>query len=325
MRTISGLKPRDGGGVGGSAIPVTVAGGAGTPALVWDAHAPTQKEAPVSTSVPECALNDGTTLPQIGFGTWPLKGADAERAVASALACGYRLIDSAVNYENEEAVGAAVRAAGVPRDEILVATKIPGRFHAHDLAVASVEESLRRMRLDRLDLVLIHWPNPSVGKYVEAWQGLVEARERGLVRSIGVSNFTERHLDDVIAATGVTPVVNQIEMHPAFPQAEMRQVHRRLGIVTQAWSPLGKGATLESPPVAAAARRHGVTGGQVVLRWEIQRGVVPVPKSADPGRQSENLDVFGFALSDAELAAIDALGRPDGRLFDGDPDTHEEM
>lgn len=279
----------------------------------------------MSTAVPDYALNDGTTLPQIGFGTWPMKGREAERAVASALACGYRLIDSAVNYENEEAVGAGVRAAGVPRDDVVVTTKVPGRFHERRLALASVEDSLRRMRLDRLDLVLIHWPNPSVGKYVEAWQALVDARERGLVRSIGVSNFSERHLRDVIAATGVTPAVNQIEMHPAFPQEEIRAVHRRLGIVTQAWSPLGKGATLASPPVAAAARRHGVDGGQVVLRWELQRGVLPVPKSASPERQRSNLDVFGFTLGDDELEAVDALARPDGRLFGGDPDTHEEM
>jgi diketogulonate reductase-like aldo/keto reductase len=189
-----------------------------------------------------------------------------------------------------------------------------------------VRESLWRLGLDYLDLYLIHWPNPSVGKYVEAWEALVQAREEGLIRSVGVSNFTEAHLREIISATGVTPVVNQVELHPYFPQVELRAVHEELGIQTEAWSPLGKGsAPYEEPAVVAAAEAHGVTPAQAILRWHVQLGSVPIPKSGTPSRQAENLDVFGFELSDDEVAAITALGRADGRLFGGDPDVHEEQ
>jgi len=271
-------------------------------------------------------LNDGNQLPSVGFGTYPLRGDDGVTAMVSALENGYRLLDTAVNYGNEEEVGEAVRRSGVAREEVQVATKIPGRHHEHALAVKSVEDSLRRLQLDYLDLCLIHWPNPSVGKYRDAWRALVDVRERGLVTSIGVSNFTEQHLDDVVRDTGVTPAVNQIELHPYFPQAEMRTVHSRLGIQTEAWSPLGKrSAPFRERPVAGAAEAHGVTPGQVILRWHLQLGSLPLPKSADPGRQRQNLDISGFELDDAEMQAIGALARPDGRLFDGDPDTHEEM
>ena len=271
-------------------------------------------------------LNDGTTLPAIGFGTYPLSGDEGIAAVASAIEGGYRLIDTAVNYGNEEEVGEAIRRAGVPREELRVTSKIPGRHHGYDDAVASTHASLERLGLDYLDLHLIHWPNPSVGKYAEAWRALVDLRAQGLVRSIGVSNFTEAHLDRVVEETGVTPSVNQIELHPYFPQVEMRAVNERRGIRTEAWSPMGKRqAPFGEPAVAEAAERHGVTPGQVILRWHVQLGSLPIPKSATPERQRQNLDVDGFALTDAEVAAITALGRPDGRLFGGDPDTHEEM
>jgi 2,5-diketo-D-gluconate reductase A len=243
-----------------------------------------------------------------------------------ALEAGYRLLDSAVNYGNEEEVGEAVRRSGLAREDVQVTTKIPGRHHEYDQAIGSVEESLRRMGFDHLDLVLIHWPNPGVGKYVEAWRALVELRKRGLVRSIGVSNFTEQHLRDVIDDTGVTPAVNQIELHPYFPQQQMLRVNADLGIQTESWSPLGKrSAPFAEAPVARAAERYGVTPAQVILRWQLQRGSLPLPKSSTPQRQRENLDVFGFELTDAEVEAITALARRDGRLFGGDPDTHEEM
>ena len=271
-------------------------------------------------------LNDGNQLPEVGFGTYPLKGDDGVAAMVSALENGYRLLDSAVNYENEEEVGTAVRRSGLPREDVRVTTKIPGRHHEEALATKSVEDSLRRLQLDYLDLCLIHWPNPSVGKYREAWRALVGLRERGLVTSIGVSNFTRQHLDDIIGDTGVTPAVNQIELHPYFPQQEMRKAHADLGIQTECWSPLGKGSSpFDERPVAAAAQAHGVTPGQVVLRWHLQLGALPLPKSADPERQRQNLDVFGFELSDDEMQAIAGLARTDGRLFGGDPDTHEEM
>jgi 2,5-diketo-D-gluconate reductase A len=271
-------------------------------------------------------LNDGQQLPAIGFGTYPLTGEDGIAAITSAIEVGYRLLDTAVNYENEREVGEAIRRSGVPREELLVCSKLPGRHHGYDDAVASVRGSLGRLGLDRLDLHLIHWPNPGRGRYAEAWRALVDLQREGLVTSIGVSNFTEAHLRRVIDETGVTPAVNQIELHPYFPQEEMRRVNADLGIVTESWSPLGKRqAPFTEAPVAQAAERLGVTPGQVILRWQVQLGALPIPKSATPSRQRENLDVLGFELTDDEVAAITALGRPDGRLFGGDPETHEEM
>jgi 2,5-diketo-D-gluconate reductase A len=271
-------------------------------------------------------LNDGNTLPAIGFGTYPLKGDDGIEAIRSAIETGYRLLDTAVNYENEREVGEAIRRSGVARDEIQVASKIPGRHHAYDDAVGSVKGSLERLGLDYLDLHLIHWPIPRVGRYGEAWRALVDLREQGLVRSIGVSNFTPEHLERIIDETGVTPAINQIELHPYFPQSVLRDVNEKYGIRTESWSPLGKRrAPFSEPPVADAAQKYGVTPGQVILRWQVQLGSIPIPKSATPERQRQNLDVFGFELTDDEVAAITALGRPTGRLFGGDPDTHEEM
>ena len=276
--------------------------------------------------VPSYELNDGASLPAIGFGTYPLKGEDGIAAMVGALEAGYRLLDSAVNYQNEEEVGEAVRRSGLPREEVAIATKIPGRFHAKDLALQSLRDSASRLGVDRVDVALIHWPNPSQDLYPQAWQALVEAQRDGLVRTIGVSNFTQAHLRRVIDESGVTPAVNQIELHPYFPQPQMRAVDEELGIRTQAWSPMGKRqAPFDEPAVADAAAAHGVTPGQVVLRWHVQLGSLPLPKSATPERQRQNLDVFGFELTGAEMDAITALGRPDGRLFGGDPDTHEEM
>ena len=271
-------------------------------------------------------LNDGRQIPAIGFGTYPLTGDEGIDAVVSAIEVGYRLLDTAVNYDNEREVGEAVRRSGVPRDQVKVCSKLPGRHHGYDDAITSVRESLERLGLDRLDLHLIHWPNPGEDRYVEAWRALVDLQRDGLVTSIGVSNFTGSHLRRVIEETGVTPAVNQIELHPYFPQPEMRAVNADLGVLTESWSPLGKRqAPFTELPVATAAEAHGVTPGQVILRWQVQLGAVPIPKSATPSRQRENLDVFGFELSDDEMAAITGLGRPDGRLFGGDPETHEEM
>lgn len=281
-------------------------------------------------TIPTHTLNDGHALPALGFGTYPLVGKEGYEAIRSALDNGYRLIDSAVNYENEGTVGRAIRdfirESGVDRSEITVQTKLPGRHHETDRAVSSGYESLQRLGLDQIDVFLIHWPNPMTGKFVEAWRGLVKLREQGVARSIGVSNFTESHLSDIIADSGVTPVVNQIELHPMFIQEAMRAVHDRLGIVTESWSPLGKrSAPFSEDAVAAAAGAHDVSPAQVVLRWQVQLGNVPLPKSSNPGRQANNLDVFDFALTEDEMAAISALHQPDGRLFDGDPTTHEEM
>lgn len=277
-------------------------------------------------SIPTYQLNDGHDLPVIGFGTAGLRGPEATDAVVAAIENGYRLIDTAVNYGNEEEVGAAISRSGVPREELRITSKIPGRHHAYDDAVRSTHESLDRLGLDRLDLHLIHWPNPGRGLFTEAWRALVDLQKEGLVTSIGVSNFTGDHLARIVDETGVTPAVNQIELHPLFPQDEMRRVDAERHIVTESWSPLGKrSAPYGSAAVADAAAATGKTPAQVILRWQLQLGNLPIPKSASPQRQRENLDVFDFELDDAAMAAISGLARPDGRLFGGDPDSHEEM
>lgn len=275
--------------------------------------------------LPTHTLNDGRTLPAIGLGTYELTGDAGVEAIVNAIQSGYRLIDTAVNYDNEKEVGQAILESGVPRDEIRVASKIPGRDHAYDAAIRSTHESLERLGLDRLDLHLIHWPNPSDDLYPETWRALVDLQTEGLVTSIGVCNFIEAHLTRIIDESGVTPAINQIELHPYFPQQQMRAAHEALGIRTQSWSPLGKrSAPFTQPPVQDAAAAHDVSPGQVIVRWQVQLGNVPIPKSATPERQRDNLGVFSFELTDDEMAAITALGRPDGRLFGADPTVHEE-
>ena len=274
-------------------------------------------------TIPTVTLNDGTDLAQLGLGTYNLRGPEGVDAIAAAIDSGYRLLDSAVNYQNEAEVGEAARRSGI-RDELTVTTKVPGRDHGYEQTLASAARSLERLGLDRIDLYLIHWPNPSVDRFVDTWRAMVELRERGTVRSIGVSNFTEPMLARLIDETGVTPAVNQVELHPYFPQAKLRAFHAAQGIRTESWSPLARRSELLTEPVLAeVAAAHGVTPTQVVLRWHTQLGSTPIPKSASPERQRENADVFGFTLTNDEVAAISALER--GRLWDGDPDTHEEM
>ncbi|WP_244483911.1 aldo/keto reductase [Devosia sp. Leaf64] len=271
-------------------------------------------------------LNDGTTLPKVGLGTYSLWGHAGVEAMVAALEGGYRLLDSAVNYENEGAVGKAIRSSGIPRGDIRVASKLPGRHHKKSAVVRTIEESVLRTGLDYLDLYLIHWPNPSQGLYLEAWEGMIEAREKGLVRSIGVSNFLPEYLDVLIDKTGVTPSVNQVELHPYFNQKEQREADRRRGVLTQAWTPIGKNtALLEEQTIVAIARELQKTPAQVVLRWHVQLGVLPIPKSATPSRQVENLTIEDFRLNEAQMSAISALNRADGRIFDADPSTHEEF
>lgn len=276
------------------------------------------------SAIPTVILNDGAWFPELGLGTYNLRGEEGIAAMVAAIESGYRLLDTAVNYENEREVGEAVRRSGVARDKILVASKIPGRHHGRQEAVDSIKGSLDALGLDRIDLHLIHWPNPSVGRYVDTWRGMIDARTQGLVRSIGVSNFTEEMLTELIEETGVVPAVNQVELHPYFPQEALRAFHATHGIRTESWSPLARRSELLTEQlVQELATVHDVTPTQVVLRWHTQIGSTPIPKSVDPDRQRENADIFDFALTDDHLAAISGLER--GRLWDGDPLTHEEM
>ncbi|MFB7892733.1 aldo/keto reductase [Microbacterium sp. NPDC056044] len=276
------------------------------------------------SAIPTVTLNDGAWFPELGLGTYNLRGEEGIAAIVAAIDSGYRLLDTAVNYENEREVGEAVRRSDVDRGKLLVASKIPGRHHGRQEAIDSIKGSLDLLGLDRIDLQLIHWPNPSVGKYVDTWRGMIEARELGLVRSIGVSNFTEDQLTELIEETGVVPAVNQVELHPYFPQEQLRAFHATHGIRTESWSPLARRSELLTEQILTElATVYDVTPTQIVLRWHTQLGSTPIPKSADADRQRENADVFGFALTDEQVAAISALER--GRLWDGDPNTHEEM
>ncbi len=275
-------------------------------------------------TIPTVKLNDGVDFPELGLGTYGLQGVDGVASVVSAIEAGYRLLDTAVNYENEREVGEAVRTSGVDREELLVTTKIPGRDHGYDEAIRSTTTSLAVTGLDYLDLSLIHWPNPSVGKWVDTWRAMIEVRERKLVRSIGVSNFTESMLERLIDETGVVPAVNQVELHPYFPQAALRAFHAQHGIRTESWSPLARRSELlQEQLLTELAEIYGVSPTQIVLRWHVQLGSTPIPKSADAERQRENADIFAFQLTDDQVDAISALER--GRLWGADPNTHEEM
>ena len=268
----------------------------------------------------------GLTLPAVGLGTYKLKGAAGAEAIARGVQLGYTLLDSAYNYENEGTVGDAVRTAGVPRDQLIVTSKLPGRYHAGDLAAQAIEEGLWRTGLEAYDLYLIHWPNPKQGRFVEAWQALIRARDAGLIRHIGVSNFLPEHLMELQRATGELPCVNQIELHPYFPQTQALAFHRDHGIITQAWSPLRRGGELfEQPVITAAAQRLQASPAQVVLAWHVALGSLPIPKSADPDRQRDNLAAAQLQLSPDEVSAITALGRPDGRMKGQDPAEYEEF
>ncbi|MFE0524813.1 aldo/keto reductase [Streptomyces sp. NPDC058954] len=274
-------------------------------------------------SIPTHTLNDGTRLPAVGLGTWPMSDAEAQRAVAEALGLGYRLVDTATNYRNESGVGLGIARGGVPREEIVVTTKLPGRDHGYEETLASFEDSRRRLGLEYVDLYLIHWPLPRVDRYVDSWRAMIKLREDGLVRSIGVSNFTPGHIERLEKETGVLPSVNQIELHPLFPQEELRAFHTAKGIVTESWSPLGRGSDLlDDPALVPIAEDLGVTPGQVVLRWHIQLGAVPIPKSSDAGRQRANLDVFGFELDAGQMRAVADRAH---RRLGGDPEVHEEF
>ncbi|MFV0319277.1 MAG: aldo/keto reductase [Microbacterium sp.] len=264
--------------------------------------------------IPNITLNDGRTIPQLGYGVFKVAPAETERAVSEALETGYRHIDTAAIYGNEEGVGAAIAASGIPRDELFVTTKLWNDRHDGDEPDAAIAESLEKLGLDRVDLYLVHWPTPAKDNYVHAWEKLIGIRERGLATSIGVSNFLVPHLEKIVAATGVVPVVDQIELHPAHQQRTVTEWAAAHDIRIEAWGPLGQGKydLFGVPVVAEAASAHGVTPAQAVIRWHLQKGHIVFPKSVRRERLQENIDVLGFTLTDAELAAIDALDHTDG-------------
>lgn len=274
-------------------------------------------------SVPTVTLSNGVRMPGIGLGTWPMDDAQAAGAVASALAAGYRLIDTAENYGNEHGVGEGIRASGVARDEVFLTTKFNRQWHSKDGVRQACEASLRRLGMDYIDLFLIHWPIPDQDRYVEAFQGMTALVEAGLVRAIGTSNFKVAHLQRLFDA-GLVPQVNQIQLDPYHLRPDIVAAHRDRGIVTEAWGPLGRAGSgmINDPAIAAIARRHDRTPAQVLLRWSVQSGYVPVPKSADPARQAQNLSVFDFTLSDEDMAAIDRLDRHDPQMLDSDVYGH---
>jgi 2,5-diketo-D-gluconate reductase A len=274
------------------------------------------------TDVPTVELLDGNSMPQLGLGTWPLDDDEVYAAIGTALEHGYRLIDSAARYDNEAGVGRAVADSAVPRSEIFVTTKLPGAQHGYEQALAGFEESRRRLGLEYVDLYLIHWPLPSIDRYVDTWHAFVHLRQEGLVRSIGVSNFTPAQIERVVEATGVWPAVNQIELHPELSQAEARAWHAEQGVTIESWRPLGNGL-VDRPVVKRLAAAHDRTPGQILLRWHVQLGLVAIPKSADRERIAQNIDVFDFELDDDDMEALDGLDR-DLRLG-GDPETHVEL
>ncbi|MFD7839559.1 aldo/keto reductase [Streptomyces sp. NPDC059761] len=278
--------------------------------------------------VPAIRLNNGTLMPQLGYGVFQVPDSEAAQAVGAALEAGYRSIDTAAAYRNEAGTGRAIAASGVPREELFVTTKLwndRSRTWRRDDVLRALDHSLAKLGLDHLDLYLIHWPRPMRDDFLTIWKTFEEIAESGRARSVGVSNFRAADLERLGTESPLVPAVNQIELHPLFPQAELRALHSKLGVATEAWSPLGQGKELLTlPAVVETAARHGRSPAQVVLRWHLQLGNVVIPKSVTPARIRENLDVFGFELDSADLASLDALGRgpsagrigPDPAVFD---------
>ncbi|MCA2225071.1 aldo/keto reductase [Nonomuraea aurantiaca] len=266
---------------------------------------------------------DGVQVPQLGFGVWQVPNDEAEQVVTTALEAGYRHIDTASAYGNEEGVGRAVRASGIPREKLFITTKLFN--NDHERAEEAFDESLSRLGLDYVDLYLIHWPVPSRNKYLQAWRGLEKIYHQGRAKAIGVSNFTIETLTRVIDEADITPSINQIELHPYFQQRALREFHEANGILTEAWSPLGQGkGLLGDPALAVLSEKHGKTPAQIVLRWHIQLGNVTIPKSVTPARIKENSEVFDFVLDAEDMAAIGALTKQDGRIGP-DPETFSWM
>ncbi len=276
------------------------------------------------TTVPDISLNNGVAIPQLGLGTARLPDEETRRIVREALEVGYRFVDTAASYENERGVGQGIADSGLPREEVFVSTKLRGRDQGYDSAKRALRASLDRLGLDSVDLYLIHWPLPRLDRYAESWRAMEELLAEGLTRAIGVSNFLPEHLDRLAAESSTVPAVNQIECHPRDPQLEQRADDARRGIVTESWSPLANGELLAQPVLAEIGARHGRTPAQVVLRWHVQQGLVTFPKASSRGRLVENLDVYGFELTDEDMAGIATLA--DGTRVNGQyPDVWEEF
>lgn len=279
-----------------------------------------------NNAIPEITLNDGYKMATIQFGTFQIRGGEGLQQTLAAIQDGYRGLDTATNYDNEGMVGEAIRRSGIPRSEFFVTSKLPGKYHQYDEATKAIQESLYRLGLDYLDLYLIHWPLPKRNHYVEAFQAMIDAKKRGLIRSIGVSNFEPEHLDRLINETGVTPAVNQIEVHPYWNNERMLKENRQRGIATEAWSPLGRGsAALKEPLIQELAKKYDKNTGQIILKWHTQRGIIPVPRSSSLIHQRANKDLFDFELTEQEMKKINALTKPDGRVDGQDPNVYEEF
>lgn len=268
----------------------------------------------MTISQPHITFHDGRTIPQVGLGVWRTPGDIAAPTVRAAIAAGYRHIDTAAIYDNEEGVGQGISSSGVARSDIFLTTKLWNDQQGFDSTLKAFDTSLKRLGTDYVDLYLIHWPAPRRNQFVDTWKALVRLKEEGRARSIGVSNFYPEHLDRIIAETGVVPVLNQIELHPDFQQKAARAAHLKHGIATQSWSPLGQGRLIGHPAIAAIAARHGRTPAQVIIRWHIDNGLIVIPKSVTPARIVENFQVFDFALDVEDLAAISVLDSTDARI-----------
>ncbi|GAA2091306.1 aldo/keto reductase [Kitasatospora saccharophila] len=272
----------------------------------------------MSTTVPNVTLNNGVEMPQLGFGVFQVPDEETTAAVAAALEAGYRSVDTAAVYGNERGVGKALAASGLPREELFVTTKLWNADQGHDATLRAFDASLDRLGLEYVDLYLIHWPTPARDLYAESWKAIERLAAEGRIRAAGVSNFQPAHLTRLIEAGGLVPAVNQVELHPGLQQAELRAFHAAHGIATEAWSPLAQGAVLDDPAITAIAERTGKSPAQVVLRWHLQLGNLVIPKSVTPARIRQNLDVFDFALTDEDTAAIAATDR--GLRTGPDPD-----
>ncbi|MER9678843.1 aldo/keto reductase [Mesorhizobium sp. M0184] len=258
-------------------------------------------------------LNDGSAIPQIGLGVWQVDPAITAKVVRWGIEAGYRLIDTAEGYQNEEGVGQAIRSAGVPRSELFITSKLRNGAHQRDAALRAFDETMSKLGIEQINLFLIHWPVPSQDRYVEAWKTLIELRQSGRIKSIGVSNFNQDHLERIIGETGVTPTVNQIELHPRFQQRDKREFHDRHNIRIESWSPLGSGRLLSDPTLESIARKHGKSVAQTIVRWHLQEGLIVIPKSIHQDRIAANFDVFDFELEAKDLELIRGMDSPDGR------------